>query len=499
LITLLQRADPFSITAAGGGGCARSGSAARPTVGCAASGARTSVRAEACVQGYTPAPGSRNIRGNDESPRRRPTRERRYACARPRAAVLEDVPAVLIFNLRRLPVFPPYHLAIVPNRPDHPLFRNRNSPPESVGVSPGASPRQAPRSSLGSYVRSPGFRVAAWFVSFNAAWLALLGYLAGLPGFWQRFVALILLYAPLVLVVWTLWSKRMLAAYERQSMAERFFEIVDDAPPDGGWPSPVLEEYVADLAMSLKGRDAARVDHPAFNGTLLVGPPGSGKTVALCHIAGALRLPVAFLSGPDLLSSIQAGADYLGAVFEKARERAPCIITIDNLHVVGRVRPDTPDLRLLVGEIAFGRLIYELDHRAADVIVIGATDRPDLLDPSLLRPGRFNRIIELEYVTIQTAPSLIRACALSRPVASDFDATQAAALLMDSVGRPTVAMIEQLVNRAALAAARRSADAVSLEDFKTALEEHHRTRTMQASLVAGQADGAASPERPPVR
>ena len=205
-------------------------------------------------------------------------------------------------------------------------------------------------------------------------------------------------------------------------------------------------------------------------GCLLIGPPGSGKTLLARAIAGEADVPFFTISGSDFVEMfVGVGASRVRDLFEQAKISAPCIVFIDEIDAVGRRRGvglgPTNDER----EQTLNQLLVEMDgfDTKEGVILLAATNRPDVLDPALLRPGRFDRQIALSNPDILGREQILKVHLRGVPLTSDVDAKVVAR------GTPgfSGADLANLVNEAALLAARRNRDAVSMAEFEDAKDK----------------------------
>jgi cell division protease FtsH len=214
------------------------------------------------------------------------------------------------------------------------------------------------------------------------------------------------------------------------------------------------------------GRLGARMP----KGVLLVGPPGTGKTLLARAVAGEAGVPFFSISGSEFVEMfVGVGAARVRDLFEQARAKAPCIIFIDELDALGKARGIQPGLG---GhdekEQTLNQLLVELDgfDPAGGIVLLAATNRPEILDPALLRAGRFDRQVLVDRPDRLGRVQILAVHMRKVKLALDFDPEQVAALTPGFTG----ADLANLVNEAALAATRRDAAEVSLEDFTVAIE-----------------------------
>src|SRR5215217_3606622 len=207
-------------------------------------------------------------------------------------------------------------------------------------------------------------------------------------------------------------------------------------------------------------------------GVLLAGPPGTGKTLLARAVAGEAHVPFFSASASEFIEAIVGvGASRVRDLFKQAEEAAPAIIFIDELDAIGRARGGSGGV---VGghderEQTLNQILTEMDgfDPAAGVIVLGATNRPDVLDPALLRPGRFDRRVFVQPPDSAGREQILRVHTRSVPLDDNVDLGQIAQTTPGMVG----ADLANLVNEAALVAARRGHDKVQRADFTDALEK----------------------------
>jgi AFG3 family protein len=205
-------------------------------------------------------------------------------------------------------------------------------------------------------------------------------------------------------------------------------------------------------------------------GALLVGPPGTGKTLLAKAVAGEAGVPFFSLSGSDFVEMfVGVGAARVRDLFKQAKEKAPCIVFIDEIDAIGRSRgrgqiPGANDER----ENTLNSLLVEMDGFATDsgVIILAATNRPDVLDPALLRPGRFDRQISIDKPDILGREAIFKVHLKPIKLDPSVDVKKLAAQTPGFAG----AEIANVCNEAALIAARRDKKAVDMQDFQDAID-----------------------------
>jgi cell division protease FtsH len=204
-------------------------------------------------------------------------------------------------------------------------------------------------------------------------------------------------------------------------------------------------------------------------GVLLVGPPGTGKTLLAKAVAGEAHVPFFSISGSDFVELfVGMGASRVRELFREAESRAPCIIFIDELDALGKSRTGHGMGSHEEREQTLNQLLVEMDGFDPNkgVIIMAATNRPEVLDAALLRPGRFDRTVVVDRPDIHGREAILNVHARNVKMAGDVNLKKVAALTPGSVG----ADLANLVNEAALLAARKGREAVTMKDFDEAVE-----------------------------
>jgi len=204
-------------------------------------------------------------------------------------------------------------------------------------------------------------------------------------------------------------------------------------------------------------------------GVLLVGPPGTGKTLLAKAVSGEAGVPFFSISGSEFVEMfVGVGASRVRDLFDQAKRHSPCIVFVDEIDAVGRQRGaglgGSHDER----EQTLNQMLVEMDGFDTDtnIIIMAATNRPDILDPALLRPGRFDRRVILDRPDVRGREAILRVHVKGKPLAPDVDLNVLARATPGFVG----ADLENLVNEAAILAARRNKRVITQTEFEEAIE-----------------------------
>ena len=282
---------------------------------------------------------------------------------------------------------------------------------------------------------------------------------------------------PLVFLValWSFFFRRMGGAeggvmsfarsrakiYAEDDVAVRFGDVagVDEA-----------EEELREIVEFLKNpKKYTSIGGRIPKGVLLVGPPGTGKTLLARAVAGEAKVPFFSLSGSEFVEMfVGVGAARVRDLFAQAETKAPCIVFIDELDALGKVRIQTPMGSHEEREQTLNQLLAEMDGFDArkGVIIMGATNRPEVLDPALLRPGRFDRQVLVDKPDVRGREEILRIHVKNVKIATHVDLKVIAARTAGFAG----ADLANLVNEAALLAARRDKTSVEMKDFDEAID-----------------------------
>ena len=202
-------------------------------------------------------------------------------------------------------------------------------------------------------------------------------------------------------------------------------------------------------------------------GVLLIGPPGTGKTLLARAVAGEAGVPFFSISGSDFVEMyVGVGASRVRDLFDQAKKNAPCIIFVDEIDAVGRQRGAGLGGGHDEREQTLNQMLVEMDGFGANegVIMIAATNRPDILDPALTRPGRFDRQVVVNYPDVKGRQEILKVHARGKPLAPDVDLE----VIAKSTAGFTGADLENLLNEAALLAARRNLRSITENEIEEA-------------------------------
>jgi len=256
-----------------------------------------------------------------------------------------------------------------------------------------------------------------------------------------------------------------------QSRAKRYVEKEGDTTFDDVAGVEGAKAELQEVIEFLKEPDRfQRLGGQMPKGVLLVGPPGTGKTLLARAVAGEADVPFFSITGSDFMEMfVGVGASRVRDMFDQAKKEAPAVIFIDELDSIGRRRGAGLGGGHDEREQTLNQLLSELDgfEPSENVIVMAATNRPDILDPALLRPGRFDRQITVEKPTMLNRLAILKIHARNKPLADDVDLKQVAR------GTPgfSGADLENMLNEAALLGARKDKTAIEHEDIEDARDK----------------------------
>jgi cell division protease FtsH len=282
---------------------------------------------------------------------------------------------------------------------------------------------------------------------------------------------------PLLFIVglWTFFLRRMGGAEGGvMSFARSKAKIYsdDDVKVSFGDVAGVdeAEEELKEIVEFLKTpRKYTSIGGKIPKGVLLVGPPGTGKTLLARAVAGEAKVPFFSLSGSEFVEMfVGVGAARVRDLFSQAEAKAPCIVFIDELDALGKVRIQTPMGSHEEREQTLNQLLAEMDgfDGRKGIIIMAATNRPEVLDPALLRPGRFDRQVLVDKPDVRGREDILRIHAKTVKIATNVDLKVVAARTAGFAG----ADLANLVNEAALLAARKDKPAVDRKDFDDAID-----------------------------
>jgi cell division protease FtsH len=282
---------------------------------------------------------------------------------------------------------------------------------------------------------------------------------------------------PLLVIVglWTFFLRRMGGAEGGvMSFARSKAKIYadDDVKVSFGDVAGVdeAEEELKEIVEFLKTpRKYTAIGGKIPKGVLLVGPPGTGKTLLARAVAGEAKVPFFSLSGSEFVEMfVGVGAARVRDLFAQAEAKAPCIVFIDELDALGKVRIQTPMGSHEEREQTLNQLLAEMDgfDGRKGIIIMGATNRPEVLDPALLRPGRFDRQVLVDKPDVRGREDILRIHVKTVKIGENVDIKVVAQRTAGFAG----ADLANLVNEAALLAARKDKTAVEMKDFDDAID-----------------------------
>jgi cell division protease FtsH len=296
------------------------------------------------------------------------------------------------------------------------------------------------------------------------------------PGFLGQFLLAWVLPIAFMILLWTFLSRRLGRAGESiLSFGKSRARLVIDTDIKvtfndvAGCDEAKYElQEVVDFLKNPQRYKALGAKIP--KGVLLVGPPGTGKTLLARAVAGEAHVPFFSISGSDFVEMfVGVGASRVRDLFQQAKAKAPCIIFIDELDAIGRQRGVHIGAVNDEREQTLNQLLVEMDgfEANAGVILLAATNRPDVLDRALLRPGRFDRQVVVDAPDIEGREAILRVHIRGKPVSSELNLRKVAQATPGFSG----ADLANAVNEAALLAARRHAKEIHQEDLEEAVEK----------------------------
>ncbi len=292
--------------------------------------------------------------------------------------------------------------------------------------------------------------------------------------FFQLAVAIV----PTLIIVWLLWRMmRSVRSGQDQAMSfgrSRARVVRDMERPQvtfadvAGADEAKLE--LAEVVEFLKEPEKfIRLGARIPKGVLMVGPPGTGKTLMARAVAGEAGVPFFSISGSEFVEMfVGVGASRVRDLFERAKAESPSIVFVDEIDAVGRHRGAGLGGGHDEREQTLNQILVEMDgfETGTNVIVIAATNRPDILDPALLRPGRFDRKVVMDNPDVKGRLEILKVHAKGKPLAADVELERLARITPGFSG----ADLENLINEAAILAARRNKKSINMSDLQESME-----------------------------
>ncbi len=292
----------------------------------------------------------------------------------------------------------------------------------------------------------------------------------------STFMTVLISWAPLVvlIVIWIMFMKQMQGGGAKAlSFGKSKARLVDNKKitfKDVAGVEEAKEELKEVVEFLKNPRKFQKLGGKIPKGVLLMGPPGTGKTLLAKAVAGEAGVPFFSISGSEFVEMfVGVGASRVRDLFEQGKKNAPCIIFIDELDAVGRHRGAGLGGGHDEREQTLNQLLVEMDgfETKDGVILIAATNRPDVLDPALLRPGRFDRRIVVDRPDVKGREAILKIHTRNIPLGDDVDLSIVARSTPGFAG----AELANLVNEAALLAARKDKEVVEMEDFEEAKDK----------------------------
>ncbi len=293
-------------------------------------------------------------------------------------------------------------------------------------------------------------------------------------GFWS----IVLSWSPLIvlIILWFMFMKQMQAGGNKaftfgKSRAKLFTSSDKKVTFEDVAGVEEAKEELRDIIEFLKNpKRFSRLGGRMPRGILLVGPPGTGKTLLAKAVAGEAGVPFLSISGSDFVELfVGVGASRVRDLFSQAKKLAPCVIFIDEIDAVGRQRGAGLGGGHDEREQTLNQLLVEMDGFDPNegIIVLAATNRPDILDPALLRPGRFDRTVYVPKPDVKGREEILKVHTRNVPLGKDVDLK----VIAKATPGLTGADLANIVNEAALIAARKNKDVIEMEDFEEAKDK----------------------------
>jgi len=290
-------------------------------------------------------------------------------------------------------------------------------------------------------------------------------------------MAILISWAPMIIliVIWVMFMRQMQGGGAKAlSFGKSKARLVDDKKKvtfaDVAGVNEAIEELREVVAFLKNPKKFTRLGGQIPKGVLLMGPPGTGKTLLARAVAGEAGVPFFSISGSEFVEMfVGVGASRVRDLFEQGKRNAPCIIFIDEMDAVGRHRGAGLGGGHDEREQTLNQLLVEMDgfETGEGVILIAATNRPDVLDPALLRPGRFDRRVVVDRPDVNGREDILGIHTKNVPVAEDVDLR----VIARSTPGFSGADLRNLVNEAALLAARKDKSVVEMVDFEEAKDK----------------------------
>jgi len=283
---------------------------------------------------------------------------------------------------------------------------------------------------------------------------------------------------PILIIVWFLWRMmRSMRAGQDQAMSfgrskprvSRDMERPQVTFKDVAGAEEAKEDLKEIVEFLKEPEKFIRLGARVPKGVLMVGPPGTGKTLMARAVAGEAGVPFFSISGSEFVEMfVGVGASRVRDLFERAKAEAPAIVFVDEIDAVGRHRGAGLGGGHDEREQTLNQILVEMDgfDNDTNIIIIAATNRPDILDPALLRPGRFDRKVVMDNPDVKGRQEILKVHSRGKPLAGDVDVEALAKITAGFSG----ADLENLVNEAAILAARRNKKSIGMSEMQEAME-----------------------------